>query len=141
MFLDLRHNCQYDRYSNWISGYQMTSYAWNIVENVKYECFRWLLHHFPYYLSMYMYIVFSIYLKIQDFYDFQLWVLQLSMLILKFGEVFGYHWIYFFKTHYQNFLQLKMPPLTCTFRLCTLDFLIFSENPQICVANVFPRIR
>ena len=105
----------------------MTSYAWNIVENVKYECFRWLLHHFPYYLSMY--IVFSIYLKIQDFYDFQLWVLQLSMLIFKLGEVFGYHWLYFFKTHYQTFLQLKMPPLTCTFRICTLDFVIFFKIP------------
>ena len=71
------------------------------------------------------------------FYDFQLWVLQLSMLIFKFGEVFGYHWLYFFKTYYQTFLQLKMPPLTCTFLLCTLDFVIFPENPQICVANVF----
>ena len=42
--------------------------------------------------------------------------------------------LYFFKTHYQTFLQLQMPQLTCNFRICTLDFWFFHKTHK----SVFP---
>ena len=56
------------------------------------------------------------------------------------GTNLWYHQLYFFKTNYQTFLQLKLPPLTYTFRICTLDFVIFPDHPEFCVANVFTQI-
>ena len=59
------------------------------------------------------------------------------ILIFKIHRNSGYYRLYFFKQQYQNSFQLKMYPFICTFHIRRLDFVIFPENPQICVVNVF----
>ena len=43
-----------------------------------------------------------------NFPFFQLWVRALLASFFHHNSNFGYHWLYFFKTHYQTFLQLNL---------------------------------
>ena len=71
------------------------------------------------------------------FHFFQLWVRALQAPFFYYKSNFGYHRLCFHKATPKTFLHLNLLPLICTSRLHPLHFVIFLQNPQICVVNVF----
>ena len=76
-------------------------------------------------------------MNFSNFPFFQLWVRALLASFFHYKSNFGYHRLYFFKTHYQTFLQLNLTQLIHTSRLRPLYFVIFLQNSKIRVVNVF----
>ena len=71
-----------------------------------------------------------------NFPYFQLWVRPFWASFFQYESIFGYHWLCFLKAPPKAFLHPKMYELLCTTRLHPLHFVIFPQNPQICVVNV-----